>query len=85
MLSRLIASTYAGFLELSLWVSLLLSAIGGWIAPVNLFTGERAGLVGVAIGVVVWLFVAVVFFGVFLILEEIRRTVKKIEAAQTRS
>ena len=70
MLTRLIVSSYAVLTEISLWLFLLGIVIAGWFW--NEFWGAVAGLI---LGFVV----AVMFFGAFLILEDIRKSVKAIE------
>ncbi len=81
MLSKIIVSSYAVFIEISLWLSLLLFVIGGWSFS-NPMTGEGGGFMGAIIGLIIWFVIAVVFFGAFLILEDIRISVKKIEEAK---
>ncbi|HEB87058.1 MAG TPA: hypothetical protein ENI68_08605 [Gammaproteobacteria bacterium] len=81
MLSKIIVSSYAVFIEISLWLSLLLFVIGGWNFS-NPMTGEGGGFMGAIIGLIIWFVIAVVFFGAFLILEDIRISVKRIEEAK---
>jgi len=81
MLSKIIVSSYAVFIEISLWLSLLLFVIGGWNFS-NPMTGQGGGFMGAIIGLLIWLVIAVVFFGAFLVLEDIRKTVKRIEEAK---
>jgi len=81
MLSKIIVSSYAIFIEISLWLSLLLFVIGGWNFS-NPMTEQGGGFMGAIIGLVIWFVIAVVFFGAFLILEDIRRSVKRIEEAK---
>lgn len=73
MLSKLIVSSYAMLLEISIWLILVGSLIGGWSAK---------GFGG-AIGAFVATFIfCVVVFGAFLILSDIRQSVRAIEEKQ---
>lgn len=74
MLSKIIVSSYAVFIEISLWLSLLLLVIGGW--------HFLSGFAGAIIGLAIWFVISAVFFGAFLILEDIREIVKRIEEAK---
>jgi len=70
MLSRIIVSSWAVLIEISLWLLLLAALIGGW----------QAGGIGGAIGgLVVAFIVGAMFLGAFLVLEDIRKSVKAIE------
>jgi hypothetical protein len=70
MLSKVIVSSWAVLIEISLWLVLLAALIGGW----------QAGGIGGAIGgLVVAFIVGSMFLGAFLVLEDIRRSVKAIE------
>ncbi len=71
---------YQRFIEVSLWLSLILFIVGGWSFR-NPMTGE-GGVIGAGIGFLVWVVVAVVFFGAFLVLDDIRQSVKKIESSK---
>ena len=81
MLSELIVNSYKILIEISLWLSLLLSIIGGfgvgWQAS-SIFFG---GFVSVVVAVSIWFIFAVVVFGTFLVLEDIRQRVKNIETS----
>lgn len=70
MLSKLVVSIYKVLLEIGLWLLLIAGFIGGWQAD-GLLTGIF-GLVGAAI-------FGAVFFGAFLVLNDIRDRVKAIE------
>lgn len=70
MLSKLVVSLYKGLLEIALWLLLVAGFIGGWQAD-GFLTGIL-GLVGAAI-------FGAVFFGAFLVLNDIRDRVKAIE------
>jgi hypothetical protein len=70
MLSKVIVSSWAVLIEISLWLVLLAALIGGW----------QAGGIGGAIGgLVVAFIVGSMFLGAFLVLDDIRRSVKAIE------
>jgi len=81
MLSKIIVSAYATFIEISLWLSLLVFIVGGWNFS-NPITGQGGGLIGAIIALIIWFVIAVVFFGAFLVLEDIRKSVKRIEEAK---
>lgn len=81
MLSKMILDAYGRFIELSLWVSLFLSVWAGWSIR-NPMTGEGGGFIGAIVGFLIWAIVAIVFFGAFLVLADIRKTVRNIEAAE---
>lgn len=76
MLSKIIVNSYKVFIEIALWASLLLFIIIGW----NI--GYSSGIIGAILGVVLWFFGAVIFFGSFLVLVDIREKVKSIEASK---
>ena len=70
MLSRMIVSLWAVLIEISLWLMLVSGIVGGW----------RAGGIGSAIGGLVVAFIlGSMFLGAFLVLEDIRKSVKAIE------
>jgi hypothetical protein len=70
MLSRIIVSSWAVLIEISLWLLLLAALVGGW----------QAGGIGGAIGgLVVAFIIGSMFLGAFLVLEDIRKSVKAIE------
>jgi hypothetical protein len=81
MLSKMIVDMYQRFIELSLWLSLFIFVAGGWNFS-NPVTGQGGGAIGAGIGFLIWVVVAVVFFGAFLVLEDIRKSVKKIESSK---
>lgn len=70
MLSKIVVNIYTVLLEISLWLLLIGGLIGGWQAQG--FLGAIGGLVGAAI-------FGAVFFGAFLVLNDIRSRVKVIE------
>lgn len=70
MLSKIVVKMYTILLEIGLWLILLTGLIGGWQAKG--FVGAIGGLVAAAI-------FGAVFFGAFLVLDDIRARVKAIE------
>lgn len=70
MLSKLVVNIYTVLLEIGLWLLLLAGLIGGWQAQG--IVGAIGGLIGAAI-------FGAVFFGAFLVLNDIRARVKAIE------
>ena len=81
MLSKIIVSSYALFIEVSLWLSMLMFAVGGWSYS-NPITGEGGGFLGAVTGLIVWFIVAVIILGAFLVLNDIRKSVQKIEKSR---
>ncbi len=73
LLSKVVVKLYAVLLEIGLWFMLVGGFIGGWQA--SGFLGAIGGLIGAAI------FGAVVF-GAFLVLNDIRASVKAIQERQ---
>jgi len=70
-LSRIILSCYELLLELSLWLFILICFVGGW---------QLNGFIGAVGLLIVGFVIAVMSFGLFLTVSEIRRMVKKIES-----
>ena len=70
MLSQLIVSFYAKLIEISLWLLLIMSVIGGWLS---------SGFMGAVIGLMIAFIVGAMFMGAFLVLEDIRKSVKAVE------
>ena len=62
MISKLIVSSYGVLIEIALWLSLLAGLVIGW---------NIAEVIGAIIGVIAIFVLGVVFFGGFLILEDI--------------
>ena len=83
MLSRIILSAYGLIIEIGLWVSLLALCLGGMGAGYNEM-GILGVVVGLGTGFLAWLFVAALSFGVFLIMNDIRKSVKAIEEANNK-
>ena len=73
MLSKIIVGSWSILIEAALWFFLLVGLVGGWIT--SGFLGALGGLIGT------FLFCAV-FFGAFIVLDDIRKTVKAIESRQ---
>lgn len=71
MLRNFIVTAYQTLLEIGIWLWLLTSLIAGWK-----FYGFKGGLGGLLVGVVT----AVLLFGAFLILGDIRDSVRRIES-----
>ena len=71
MLTKFIVASYATLIEISLWLFLFIFLVSGWKSV--------GGFIGAIIGLVVGFVFAVMFFGAFLILEDIRKSVKAIE------
>lgn len=88
MLTRLIPEIYIGIIEITLWLVLLIAGLVGYNATVPLLkeTGwivanEVAWRIGGAVLLVVATFlIAVVVTGPLLVLVDIRRSVKALEA-----
>ena len=77
MLSKMIQR----FIGVSLLLSLILFVVVGWIFT-NPLTGEEGGVIGAGIGFLVWVAAVLVFFSAFLVLEDIRKSVKKKESSK---
>ena len=70
MLSKIIVGAWSTLIEISLWLLLLGALIGGWSA--GGFMGAIGGLIGAFI-------FGSMFLGAFLVLDDIRKSVKAIE------
>ena len=70
MLTRIVVQLYAGILEFALWIVLLVGLVSGWYAK---------GLIGAFVGMLLAAVFSAVLFGAFLVLEDIRRSVRVIE------
>jgi len=81
MLTKIIVSSYDKLVEVTLWLFLIGSVIGGSVLG-NLQDHAVYGGIG---GLVVGFIFAVLVFGAFLILGDIRNAVRKIEAQQSAS
>lgn len=69
-LSKIVVKMYAVLIEIALWLVALIALVAGWQA--NGFFGAIGSLVGASI-------LAAVFFGAFLVLNDIRNRVQAIE------
>jgi hypothetical protein len=74
MLSKIIVASYSVFLEVAIWLTLLAGLIGGWVS-----SGFFAGILGL-IGAFIF---SVVVYGGFLVIVDIQRTVRAIEAKKS--
>ncbi len=70
MLTQIIVGSFAKLIEISLWVVLLIGFISGWIAD---------GFWGALVGLIISFVVEVMLFGGLLVLEDIRKSIKRIE------
>jgi ABC-type multidrug transport system permease subunit len=75
-LSRIVVRLYAVLIEIALWLVLIGSFIGGW---------QANGFLGALGSVIVATILASVFFGAFLVINEIRDKVAAIEARRPQS
>jgi Na+/serine symporter len=74
ILTKTVTSFYAILLEVSLWLTLLFSVIAGW---------QYKGILGVVGASIAWIVFAGTFFGIFLVISDIRERVKRIEEAKS--
>lgn len=74
-LSKMIVDSYKFSIEGILWVSLLVAIVVG---------AEAKGLLGLFLGLGVWLFASVLILGTFLVLVDIQERVEKIERSLKR-
>ena len=92
MLTRFIVASYAGLVELALWVAVIAAAIVGyhialpvalWMeaVPKNAFAWQLLGASALSVSTVLLL---AVITGPFLLIVEIRRSVRAIETRLTR-
>lgn len=73
MLSKIVVNVYTGLLEIGLWLMLIAGILGGW---------QEQGVLGSIVGLVIAAIFGAVFFGAFLVLNDIRARVKVIEEKQ---
>ncbi len=71
MLTKLIITVFTGMLEIMLWLILIGAVVGGWMA--------MNGPIGAVVGLVVGFIFELGFFGVILLMIDIRNSVKSIE------
>lgn len=74
MLSKIIVSSYPMFLEIAIWLTLICGLIGGWIAG-----GFFAGIGGL---IAAFIF-SVVVYGGFLVIVDIQKSVRSIDAKKS--
>ena len=75
MLTKFIVSVFSGMIEAMLWLVLIGAAIGGWVA--------MHGFLGAIVGLVVGLVIDLGFFGVLLLMLDIRNSLTRIEQAKS--
>jgi hypothetical protein len=73
MLSKFIVTFYLTFLEIGLWILLIFGVVGGWYS---------SGVMGSIAGLVIAILIGVTFFGAFLILGDIRQSLRTIERSK---
>ena len=66
MLSKMIVSSYEALIEIALWLFLIICVVGGF---------KSGGMMGAIGGIVIGFVVSVMFFGAFLVLADIRKSV----------
>ncbi len=74
MLSKIIVDSWSVLIEIALWLFLLLGLVGGWQG--GGFLGAIGGLIGAFI-------FGSMFMGAFLVIDDIRKTVKAIESRKS--
>ena len=74
MLSKIIVASYSVFLEIAIWLTLLAGLIGGWVT-----SGFFAGILGL---ICAFIF-SVVVYGGFLVIVDIQKTVRAIDAKKS--
>ncbi len=70
MLSKIIVESFAKLVEISLWAVLLIAFIFGW---------SVWGFWGALLGLIFSFIIEIMLFGGLLVLEDIRKTLKRIE------
>ena len=70
MLTKIIVGSFAQLIEISLWVLLLIAFIGGWVIK---------GFWMALFFLVIVFILEVMLFGGLLVLEDIRKSLKRIE------
>jgi hypothetical protein len=89
MLTRLIPAIYVGLIEITLWLVLLIAGLVGYFAAapaaksagLHLANEVGLGIAGAMLSVAATFLVACVVVGPLLVLVDIRRSVKAIEAS----
>lgn len=72
MLSKMIVKMFQRFIEVVLWLSMLMFVIAGW---------SYDGIVTALVGFLIWVVFAVVFFGAILLVADIQKNVEKIASS----
>ncbi|MES1942313.1 hypothetical protein T5B8_18833 [Salinisphaera sp. T5B8] len=93
MLTRLIVDVYAWLIEIYLWIMLVISSLAGYYYAVPVLQG--AGLIfepevggrilGALLFALVAFLVSAIMTGPFLVLVDIRRSIRSLEAKDSRS
>ena len=73
MLSKLVVSSYQMLLEISMWLTLIVCIGLGW---------QGNGFLGALGGLLAGFIIVVVIFGAFLVLSDIRQSVRAIEKSK---
>lgn len=76
MLSKIIVTWYSVLIEVALWLFLVTCLVVGW--------NYGEGFKGAMIGLITGFLVAVMVFGAFLVLIDIRKAVREINTNQTK-
>lgn len=87
MLTRLISNFYSILIEVALWITMLFLVFVGAIAG-GVYGGSADsgyGLLGMLLGFLLWLVVATVLFGFFILIHDISERIKKIERLKSGS
>ena len=89
MLTRLIVDLYGWIIEIALWFILLIASVAGFLSAVPMLKSAGAVLenelawriLGAVVSPLVVFLVLVVLFGPILVLVDIRKSVRSLEAA----
>lgn len=68
----MIVKMFQRFIEVVLWLSMLMFVIAGW---------SYDGIVTALVGFLIWVVFAVVFFGAILLVADIQKNVEKIASS----
>jgi hypothetical protein len=74
MLSKIIVNSWSLLIEISLWLLLLSALIAGW---------QAGGFMGAIGGLVIAFIFGSMFLGAFIVLDDIRKSVRAIENRQS--
>ena len=72
MLSKIIVKMFQRFIEVVLWLSMLMFVIAGW---------SYDGIVTALVAFLIWVVFAVIFFGAILLVADIQKNVEKIASS----